>query len=138
MRVVAFAPALSASEEETGGVALTGFPMTSCYVDELPAQLTIPIVVAVYGTGGSDYDPELLLTATGPDGQRAGAMQFAWHWDDNPPAAVKYRVFAQYLPIRVEATGLYTLGLQETKDAGEPTHAFPLPIYRRNILVPNQ
>ena len=47
MRVVTMAPALSAIEEEAGGLSLQGFPMTSCFVDELPLEITIPVVVAV-------------------------------------------------------------------------------------------
>jgi hypothetical protein len=42
MRVVAFAPSLSAVEEDAGGVNIKGFPMTSCYVDNFPAQITVP------------------------------------------------------------------------------------------------
>ena len=50
MRVVAFAPALSANEEDAGGVSIKGFPMTSCYVSEFPSQITVPVVVAVSTT----------------------------------------------------------------------------------------
>ncbi len=57
MRVVAFAPSLSAEEDAAGGVNLTGFPMTSCYVNNFPAQITVPMVVAVCALGGADYDP---------------------------------------------------------------------------------
>jgi hypothetical protein len=57
MRVVAFAPSLSAVEEDAGGVNIKGFPMTSCYVDNFPAQITVPMVIAVCALGGADYDP---------------------------------------------------------------------------------
>ena len=57
MRVVAFAPSLSAVEEDAGGVNIKGFPMTSCYVNSFPAQITVPMVVAVTALGGTDYDP---------------------------------------------------------------------------------
>ena len=39
MRVVAFAPALTVTEDEAGGVSATGFPMTSCFVSELPTAM---------------------------------------------------------------------------------------------------
>ncbi|BBY66064.1 hypothetical protein MHEL_43070 [Mycolicibacterium helvum] len=135
MRVVAFAPTLSTSEEEAGGVSVTGFPMTRCFTDTLPAQITVPIVVAVSAPGGGDYDPRLFITATSPDGQRVGTLEFSWHWHDNPPVPVKFRVFAQYLPIRVESAGVYTLGLHENGDDAETEHLFQLPILQRNPLL---
>ena len=54
MRVVAFAPSLSAVEEDAGGVNIKGFPMTGCYVNSFPAQITVPMVVAVTALGGTD------------------------------------------------------------------------------------
>ncbi len=135
MRVVAFAPALRTSEEDAGGVSVTGFPMTSCFVEALPTQITVPIVVAVSAPGGGEYDPRLFITATTSDGQRVGALEFSWHWHDNPPAPVKYRVFAQHLPIRVESAGVYTLALRESLDDTKTEHEFQLPILQRNPLL---
>jgi hypothetical protein len=51
------APALSAIGEEAGGVTLKGFPMTLCYVNSFPAQITVPIVVAVTALGGDGLRP---------------------------------------------------------------------------------
>ena len=76
MRVVAFAPSLSAVEEDAGGIAVKGFPMTSCYVNSFPAQITVPMVVAVTTLGGTDYDPVKVIVATSPDGERL-AVDFA-------------------------------------------------------------
>ena len=135
MRVVAFAPSLSAVSQESGGVAAEGFPMTSCYVDNFPAQVTIPIVVGVCAAGGSDYNPRMFIVATSPDNERVGALEFGWQWPDNPPVAVKFRVFAQHLPIRVAAAGVYTLGLYDSLEATESEHLFPLPVLRRNPLT---
>ncbi|BBY61688.1 hypothetical protein [Mycolicibacterium sarraceniae] len=134
MRVDAFAPALRTSQDEGGGVSVTGFPMTSCFADALPAQITVPVVVAVSAPGGGDYDPRLFLTATSPDGQRVGAMEFSWHWPDLP-VPVKFRVFAQHLPIRVETAGIYTLRLHQNTDDAETEHLFELPIMQRNPLL---
>ena len=135
MRVVAFAPSLSAVEEDAGGVNIKGFPMNACYVDAFPAQITIPMVVAVCALGGQDYDPVRVIVATSPDGERVGSLEFGWHWHDNPPTPVKFRVFAQYLPMRVEQAGVYSIGLYESLDQTETEHLFPLPVLRRNPLM---
>lgn len=136
MRVVAFAPSLSAVSQEAGGVAIEGFPMTSCYVDSFPTQITIPVVVAVCAPGGGEYEPRRYIRATSPDGERVGALEFSWQWPDNPPMPVKFRVFAQYLPMRVQSAGVYTLGLYDTLESTESEHLFPLPVLRRNPLMP--
>ena len=138
MRVVAFAPALSAVEEDAGGVAVKGFPMTSCYVNNFPAQITVPIVVAVTALGGADYDPVKFIVATSPEGERVGSLEFSWHWDDNPPTPVKFRVFTQYLPMRVEQAGVYSLGLYDSLEDAESDHLFPLPVLKMNPLIGNR
>jgi hypothetical protein len=135
MRVVTFAPALSATEEDAGGVAVKGFPMTSCYVNNFPAQITVPIVVAVTALGGTDYDPVKVIVATSPGGERVGSLEFSWHWNDNPPTPVKFRVFTQYLPMRVEEAGVYTLGLYDSLDDTDSEHLFPLPVLKMNPLL---
>ena len=138
MRVVTFAPSLSAEEDAAGGVNLTGFPMTSCYVDNFPAQITVPMVVAFCALGGTDYDPVRYIIATSPEGERVGSLEFRWHWHDNPPTPVKFRVFTQYLPMRVEAAGVYTIGLYENLHDTESEHLYPLPVIRMNPLLANR
>ncbi|MFM9032700.1 MAG: hypothetical protein ACKOQ4_00120 [Mycobacterium sp.] len=138
MRVVAFAPALSAAEEDAGGVAVKGFPMTSCYVNNFPAQITVPIVVAVTALGGADYDPVKVIIATSPEGERVGSLEWRWHWDDNPPTPVKFRVFTQYLPMRVEHAGVYSLGLYDSLEDTASEHLFPLPVLKMNPLIGNR
>jgi hypothetical protein len=137
MRVVAFAASLSAIDEDAGGITAKGFPLTSCYVDNFPAQITIPMVVAFCALGGADYDPVQYIIATSPDGERVGALEFGWHWHDNPPAPIKFRVFAQHLPMRVESAGLYTIGLYDSMHSAESDHIYPLPILRTNPLIQN-
>jgi hypothetical protein len=134
MQVIAFGPSLSAVQEETGGVTTAGFPMTSCYVDGFPNQITIPVVLAVVTQGGGDYDMRRFVVATAPDGERVGGLEFAWHWPDEPAQPVKFRVFAQYLPMRVTSAGIYTLGLYETAHGTEGDHLFPLAILQLNPL----
>ena len=135
MRVVAFAPSLSAVEEESGGVNIKGFPMTACYFDSFPAQITIPMVVSVCALGGGEYDPVRVIAAYSAGGERVGSLEFGWHWHDNPPTPVKFRVFAQYLPMRVESAGVYTIGLYESLDDTETDVLFPLPVLKRNPLL---
>jgi len=135
MRVVAFAPALSATEEDAGGVSIKGFPMTSCYVNNFPAQVTVPMVVGVCALGGEDYDPVKVIIATSPDGERVGSLEFRWHWHDNPPTPIKYRVFAQYLPMRTPVAGVYTIGLYDSLESTTSDILFPLPVLRSNPLI---
>ena len=135
MRVVAFAPSLSAVEEDAGGVNIKGFPMTSCYVDNFPAQITVPMVIAVCALGGGDYDPKKVIVANSPEEQRVGSLEFGWHWHDNPPTPVKFRVFTQYLPMRAETAGVYMIGLYDSLDDTETDIMFPLPVLKRNPLL---
>lgn len=135
MRVVAFAPALSASAQVAGGVIAEGFPMTSFSVATFPAQITIPLVVAVFTSGGTDYDVRRYIAAVSPDGERVGGGEFSWHWDDNPPSPFKFRVFTPHLPIRVQSAGVYMLGLYDSPEATDTEHVFPLPILKQNVLT---
>ena len=139
MHVVAFAAAREAVLEEAGGVSADGFPMTSCYVESLPAQITVPLVLAVYAPGGTDYDPRRYIIAKSPEGERVGLLEFTWQWPDNPGVPVKFRVFAHHLPITVGSAGVYTVGLYDHPDADEAEFEFPLPVLRLNPLtgVPN-
>ena len=77
---------------EGGGVKADGFPMTSCHVDTFPKQITIPLVLAVYTQGGSDYDPRRYIVATSPEGERLSVLECTWHWPDKPGAPVKFWV----------------------------------------------
>lgn len=138
MRVVAFAPSLSAVEEDAGGVNIKGFPMTSCYVNGFPAQITVPMVVAVTTLGGTDYNPTKYIVANSPNGERVGSLEFSWDWSDNPPTPVKFRVFTQYLPMRVEESGVYTIGLYDSLEDTESEVLFPLPVLKANPLLQNR
>ena len=138
MRVVAFAPSLSAVEEDAGGVNIKGFPMTACYVGGFPAQITVPMVVAVTTLGGTDYNPSKTIIALSPSGERVGSLEFSWEWNDNPPTPVKFRVFTQYLPMRVDEAGVYSIGLYDSLDDTESDVLFPLPVLKRNPLLQTQ
>lgn len=128
MRVVAFAPALIATEDEGGGVSAGGFPMTNCYVNVFPAEITISVILGLCALSGEDHDPVRYIIVKGPDGERASAMQFGWHWEDDPETPVKFRVFVQQLPILVQSEGIYTLGLYSDLAGTHAEQTFPLQV----------
>lgn len=130
MRVVAFAPSLTADEARDGGVNMRGFPMTSAFVDVFPVEITVPVVIAVAGLAGEEYNPQLYLGVNSPQGTRVSTMQFGWQWDDIEDIPVKFRSFVQYLPMYLEGEGVYTFGLYDGPDATETEHTFPLAIFR--------
>lgn len=131
MRVVAFAPSLSAVSQDAGGVAVEGFPLTTCYVQSVPAQITIPVVIAVCAAQGDDYNPRKFIVATAPNGERVGTLEFSWEWPDTPSVPVKFRVFAQYLPMNIQAAGIHTLGLYDDREATDTDTLYPLPVLQR-------
>jgi hypothetical protein len=136
MYVIAFAPSLKAVLEESGGVTTDGFPMTSAHVTSFPAQITIPLVLAVYTQGGTDYDPRRYVVARSPSGERLAAFECAWHWPDNPGVPVKFRVFVHHLAMVVQSAGVYTVGLYDSPDATETDHRFPLPVLKASPFAP--
>jgi hypothetical protein len=138
MHVVAFAPANRAVLQDSGGVAVQGFPMTSALVDAFPKQITLPLVLSVYTEAGGDYDPHLHIGATAPDGERIGNLNCTWNWPDTPNVPVKYRVFVHYLPFVANAAGIYNIGLYDSADATETDHLFPLSLTLANPLLASQ
>ena len=66
MRVLTFAPALAATEDDGGGVSVDGFPMTHCFVSEFPTEITITMVLVVCTLAGEEYSPCLLYTSPSP------------------------------------------------------------------------
>jgi hypothetical protein len=135
MHVVAFAPALKAVLDEGGGVTAEGFPMTSVQVTSFPAEITIPLVLAAYTQGGTDYDPRRYIVARSPGGQRVSTLECAWHWPDKPGSPFKYWVVNRHLSMTVESAGVYTVGLYDRPDGTETDHLFPLPIAKLNLYA---
>ncbi|AMO63037.1 Uncharacterised protein [Mycolicibacterium phlei] len=135
MQVTAFAAAQNARLLESGGVSADGFPMTSCQVASFPIQMTVPLVLSVYASGGTEYQPHRYIIAKSPEGERVGLLEFAWEWPDNPGVPLKFRVFAHHLPMTAYGPGVYTIGLYEDPEGGEPEFEFPLPILRVNPLT---
>ncbi len=129
MRVVAFGPALTAVDAADGGVDANGFPMTSCFVEELPSEITLPVVIAVAALAGGEYAPVCHLMASSPSGEQIATMRFGWQWDDDPDLPVKYRAFVQYLPVRIETPGVYTLSLGDTAEADQAPYTYPLAVF---------
>jgi hypothetical protein len=136
MHVVAFAPAFRAMEAKNGGVETDGFPMTSAHVDAFPKQITVPMVLALYTEGGTDYDPRVYIMANTPDGERLAVLECTWHWPDKPGAPVKFWVLTRHLSFVAQSGGVHSIGLYDRLDATEPIHLFPLPVARLNPLLP--
>jgi hypothetical protein len=136
MHVVAFAPSTRLFLQDAGGVTADGFPMTTAYVDDFPMGVTVPLVLAVYTQGGSDYDPVRYIVARSPEGERLNVLECTWHWPDNPGVPVKFQVLTRYLPLVVHSAGIYTIGLYDDPDATESDHLFPLPVIKTNPLLP--
>ena len=136
MHVVAFAPAFRAVEDETGGLKVEGFPMTSCHVDAFPKQITLPIVLSVYTESGTDYDPRLYVMANSPEGKRLNVVGVRLEWPDKHGVPVKYWVMTRYLSFVVESAGLHSVGLYDSLDATDTDHLFPLPVVQFNPLMP--
>ncbi len=137
MHVVAFAPSLRAVLDEAGGVTADGFPLTSCTVASFPAQIAIPVVLAAYTKGGSDYDPRRYIVATSPERERISTLECAWHWPDKPGVPVKFWVMTRNLPMVVQAAGVYTIGLYDSPDGTATDHLFPLPVAKANPFAPS-
>lgn len=129
MRVVAFAPSLTATEQQGGGINLRGFPMTVGFVEEFPTEITLPVVLAVCGLSGEDYHPTRYIAITSPSGNRLVTMEFTWEWPDQSDVPVKFRAFLQFLPFAVEEEGLYTIGLYDGVDDTVTDDTFQLPIF---------
>lgn len=137
MQVVAFAPATKLTmNNDGGGVKADGFPMTSAHVDHFPKQITISVVLAFYTEAGGDYDPRRYIVARSPEGERLNVVECAWHWPDQPKVPVKFQVLTRYLPLMVQAAGVYRIGLYDSPDATEPELEFPLPVLQFNPLTP--
>ena len=136
MQVVAFAASFSVVLQDEGGVRAEGFPMTGTYVDHFPDRITLPLVLAIYARGGSDYDPRQFIVATSPAGERLSVLECSWHWPDKPGIPIKYWVLAPNLTFVVQSPGVYSVGLYDTPDATKTDHQFLLPVLKVNPLLP--
>ena len=48
---------------------------------------------------------------------------------------MKFRVFTQYLPMRAEAAGVYTIGLYDSLEDTDSDVLFPLPVLKTNPFM---
>ncbi len=107
--------------------------MTRAYVDSFPADITVPVVLAVATASGNEYNPVRYIVASSPQGERLATMQFNWYWDDVADIPVKFRVFVQHVPLRVDTPGTYTLGLYDDPDGTTDDLCF-LPVVRNPFV----
>lgn len=47
-------------------------------------------------------------------------------------------MFTQYLPMRVVAAGVYSIGLYDSLDQTESENLYPLPVLKTNPLLTNR
>ena len=127
---LSIATAQNASET---GPASGKFTVTQTAISSTDTVLSYSI--AGSALGGTDYDPVKYIVATSPDGERVGSLEFGWHWHDNQPTPVKFRVFTQYLPMRAESAGVYTIGLYDSLEDTDSDVLFPLPVLKTNPLL---
>ncbi|WP_246230821.1 hypothetical protein [Mycolicibacterium sediminis] len=109
--------------------------MTSAHVDVFPRQITLPLVVAVYASGGTEHDPVLYVVAKSPEGERLGSLEIRWQWPDTPGAPLKHWVTTRPFPFQVTGPGTYSIGLYETPDAADTDVLFPLTVLKFNPLT---
>lgn len=102
--------------------------MTAAFVDVFPVEITVPVVIAVCGLAGEEHNAALYLGVNSAQGTRVSTMQMSWQWDDVEDIPVKFQVFVQYLPLYLEAEGVYVRTLRQP-DATETEHTFPLAIF---------
>lgn len=127
MHVSAFAPAVHAVLQN-GGARSSGLPMVLCPIAELPAKLTVPVVLSVWTESGQDLNPCVYVVARDPDGERRGVVEQLWNWPDEDGQPYKFHVFAVYLEILVLKDGIYQVGLYDDPEGTETDNWFPLPV----------
>lgn len=93
-------------------------------------QITVPLVLAVYTEGGTDYEPRRYIVARSPQGKPISVFECRWDWPDNPGSPIKFRVFAHHLPMLVESPGTYVIGLYDSPESTVAQHSFPLPVVK--------
>ena len=111
MHIAALLVAGDAKLDDDGAINAWRIPTTCFEVDQIPLEVTIPLVVVVHAQAGRDHDPQLYIVCKDPDGKRQGSIESSWHWPDDEDKLSKYRCFTHSLPFVVSAEGEYTIGV---------------------------
>lgn len=110
MQIAALLVAGDAKLDDDGAINARRIPTTSFEVDQIPLDVTIPLILVVHAQAGTDYDPQLFVVCKDPDGTRQGSIESSWHWPDDEDKSSKYRCFTHPLRFTVSAEGEYTIG----------------------------
>ncbi|OBA83375.1 hypothetical protein A9W99_08660 [Mycobacterium sp. 1164966.3] len=135
MQVAALLVAGDAKLDEDGALNAWRIPTTSFEVEQIPLEVTIPLVLVVHAQAGRDYDPQLFIVCKDPAGKRQGSIESSWHWPDDNDHASKYRCFTHPLRFLVTAAGEYTVGVYYDSQ-GIAEMATPIPLFIKLAASP--
>jgi hypothetical protein len=110
VHIAALLVAGDAKLDDDGAIHAWRIPTTSFEVDQIPLEVTIPLVVVVHAQAGRDYDPRLFIVCKDPSGKRQGSIESSWHWPDDEDKSSKYRCFTHAFPFLISVEGEYTIG----------------------------
>jgi hypothetical protein len=110
VHIAALLVAGDATLDDDGAINATRIPTTCFEVNQIPLEVTIPLVVVVHAGAGGDYDPQMFVVCKDPDGQRSGSVESTWHWPDDDDKHSKYRCFSHPFSFVISAEGEYTIG----------------------------
>ncbi|OBF80682.1 hypothetical protein A5791_07540 [Mycobacterium sp. 852002-51163_SCH5372311] len=127
MHVAALLVAGDAKLDEDGALNAWRIPTTSFEVEQIPLEVTIPLVLVVHAQAGRDYDPLLFIVCKDPAGKRQGSIESSWHWPDDDGHPSKYRCFTHPFPFVVSREGEYTIGVYYDSN-GIAEMATPIPL----------
>ncbi|MFV0494243.1 hypothetical protein [Mycobacterium sp.] len=126
MHIAALLVAASARIENSA-IDATRLPTTSFTVHQLPAWLTIPLVLVLHAPAREDYDPELFIVCKDSAEAIRGTTRLTWQWPEQGGRPSKYRCFTPELSFAVESTGEHNIGVYRDADATRPVDA-PVPL----------
>jgi hypothetical protein len=127
VQIAALLVAGDAKLDDDGAINAWRIPTTSFEVDQIPLEVTIPLILVVHAQAGRDYDPQLFIVCKDPAGNRQGSIESSWHWPDDEDRPSKYRCFTHPFPFVISAEGEYTIGVYYDSH-GIAEMAAPIPL----------
>ena len=127
MHIAALLVVGSATLDDEGAIQATRIPTTCFEVNQIPLEVTIPLVIVVHAEAGRDYEPQLYVVCKDPTGQRTGSSESSWHWPDDEDKPSKYRCFTYPFTFLISTEGQYTIGAYYD-DYGIAEMTTPIPV----------